>query len=421
MDKNTKGRLILKGPRGGLYVLGPSAPTKIRSFKRGPSGDKNTKGRLILKGPRGGLYVLGPSAPTKIRSFKRAPATPRITSAERNIRLVAIRRRLDVMRKARLASMPKKRENTHARLKSVVRRVRARLAPENRPETEKKEISFCHGSASVPRKPCSTQKIHIYTAVGPSIDDGTLVGTRMVDIDIEWMRRQEKYIDALDDHDYWTAQAHTNRSHQWIGPFLQSGIVRMDLPSGNGKHIVPLWPQVRKMILDGTMTPCGSWVEKFKSKTMPESDRYLLYLYHKNKIGEANMKRALRMYRDDLKRIIAAAPKSRKKMVIYRGVRYDIFEETMGHWHTLDAFCSAAYHVTHALGYASRSMQRITILPGTPVLFAAPMNQWGPDGEYEIMVNIGTKYLIRKRNVTRTVWSDGHTSQVEIADVTIAK
>jgi hypothetical protein len=174
------------------------------------------------------------------------------------------------------------------------------------------------------------------------------------------------------------------------------------------------------MILDGTLAPCGSWVQSFK-EYMSETARYALYARHRNQIGEANMKKALQMYRDDLKRIIAAAPKSRKKMVIYRGVTYDIFGKTKGHWHTLNAFCSAAYHITHALGYARRSMQRITILPGTPVLFAAPLNQWGREGEYEIMVNVGTKYLIRKRHVKRTVWSDGRVSLVKITDVTIAK
>jgi len=35
------------------------------------TGDKNTKGRAILKGPRGGLYVIGPSG-AKISTFKKA-------------------------------------------------------------------------------------------------------------------------------------------------------------------------------------------------------------------------------------------------------------------------------------------------------------------------------------------------------------
>ena len=91
-QKNTHGRVIYRGPRGGEYVLGP-AGRKIRSFTRAPAaaapvapapapvaaagpgntGHRNTLGRVIYRGPRGGEYVLGPTG-QKIRTFTRAPA-----------------------------------------------------------------------------------------------------------------------------------------------------------------------------------------------------------------------------------------------------------------------------------------------------------------------------------------------------------
>ena len=86
-QKNTKGRTIYRGPRGGEYVLGP-AGRKIRSFKKvsataaapvaaatlpGNTGNRNTSGRVIYRGPRGGEYVIGAGG-RKIRSFTRAPA-----------------------------------------------------------------------------------------------------------------------------------------------------------------------------------------------------------------------------------------------------------------------------------------------------------------------------------------------------------
>ena len=86
-QKNTKGRTIYRGPRGGEYVLGP-AGQKIRSFKKvsataaapvaaatlpGNTGNRNTSGRVIYRGPRGGEYVIGVGG-RKIRSFTRAPA-----------------------------------------------------------------------------------------------------------------------------------------------------------------------------------------------------------------------------------------------------------------------------------------------------------------------------------------------------------
>ena len=84
-EKNTKGRTIFRGPRGGEYVL--NGTRKIRSFKKaaapapvvaahsgpGNTGQKNTKGRTIYRGPNGGEYVIGFGG-RKIRKFRRAPA-----------------------------------------------------------------------------------------------------------------------------------------------------------------------------------------------------------------------------------------------------------------------------------------------------------------------------------------------------------
>jgi hypothetical protein len=87
--KNSQGRTIFRGPRGGEYVLGAGGRV-IRSFTRastpaapapvaatpalpGNTGNKNTKGRTIYRGPRGGEYVL--NGTRKIRTFTRATTT----------------------------------------------------------------------------------------------------------------------------------------------------------------------------------------------------------------------------------------------------------------------------------------------------------------------------------------------------------
>jgi hypothetical protein len=179
------------------------------------------------------------------------------------------------------------------------------------------------------------------------------------------------------------------------------------------------------MILEGTYTVRGTdrwrdaWIEEFKRMTS-EKSRYDLFCNNSGQLTSDVKRIALNMYRDDLKRIIAGAPKSRKKMILYRGASFDIFRSTKGHWHNLESFCSAAYDLRHALGYEGGTMQRITVLPGTPVLLVAGMNQWDTNGEYEIMVNLGTKYLIRGRGVKRIVWT-GHKHTTRVTDVTIAK
>lgn len=81
-NRNTKGRSIMRGPRGGLYVVvdgkrrAPAgsrrrAPREPREREpAGNTGDRNTKGRPIMRGPRGGLYVV-------VDGKRRAPAGSR--------------------------------------------------------------------------------------------------------------------------------------------------------------------------------------------------------------------------------------------------------------------------------------------------------------------------------------------------------
>jgi hypothetical protein len=450
-EKNTLGRTIYKGPRGGLYVLGPTG-SKIRTFKKAPARSpppappappKNTLGRVIHTGVRGGRYVL--DGTRKIYKFtpaaatggpvvrRRSPGTRSPTSAERNARLLEIRRRLNNLRRERLARVPAGRANVNRRLRNVLGRVRERIAPRvlTGPVTTM-DVEFCHSVASVPRKPCRRRKVRVRFHDSPLINSGVVVSTRRKDIDQEWITRQDKYIKQLNDYDFWTAQAHTNRSHAWIGPYLYgSGRLRMDnLPgarssSGGTAHMAPLWPQVRKLILDGTFVsaPGHTWVQTFLNTTS-EPERYNLYDRERNNVPDVIRRRALDMYRADLKRIIGRAPRSKKTMVIYRGTGFDIFKGSTSHWHTLKSFCSAAYDLQWALRYESGYVQRITILPGTPVLFVAGMNQWHQSGEYEIMVNVDTKYLIRYRNVKRSVDDidrGSRTRKIKITDVTIAK
>ena len=232
----------------------------------------------------------------------------------------------------------------------------------------------------------------------------------------------------LSDYDFWTAQAHTNRSHSWIGPYTYRGTVPSYFPGtsgGRGTHIAPLWPQIRELILNGTFKRRSgtdgwrdAWIEDFKRMTS-EKSRYDLFCRNMNHLPSSMARAGIIMYREDLKRIIAAAPKSRKKMVLYRGASFDIFRNSPGHWLTLNSFCSAAYNLNHALAYGS-TLQRITVLPGSPVLLVAGMNQWDANGEYEIMVNIGTKYLIRRRDVRHAGWT-GHRHILRVTDVTITK
>lgn len=374
------------------------------------------------------------AAPPRVRNIsseKLPTPSPRvvITTAERNRRLAEIRARLNALRAKRIAEMPKKRKNIENKLRLAYWRTRARVSTtrDSLQGVPTKTISFdlCHAPATVPRTPCKIRDINleVYTGSNPLIDSGGVVAMQEKDFDPEWFKRQNMYISKLSDYDFWTVQAHTNRSHTWIGPYTYKGIIpRFDELGDSDEHIRPLWPQIRKMILNGTYPDTEKWVKDFKN-TVNEYERYNLYSRNIMKLPDAVKKTALEMYKKDLKRIIAGAPKSKKKMILYRGSYFDIFKGTTGHWHKLKSFCSAAYNIKHASDYGS-SFTRVTVLPGTPVLLVAGTNQWNYAGEYEVMVNIDTQYLIRSRRVKRHVYYQKRRldyGNFTVTDVTITK
>lgn len=353
-----------------------------------------------------------------------------ISTAERNRRLAEIRARLNAIKAKRLADMPKARKNIEQKLRVAYWRARARVSKTRdnlagKPMKTMK-IRMCHAPMSVPRKKCTDRVVDVtgvYTGDQPLVKSGGVVAMHEDDFDLDWFKRQNVYISKLNDYDFWTVQAHTNRSHSWIGPYTYKGTIPGFDALGESKHIRPLWPQVRKMILNGTYSDHEQWVKDFKNETN-ENERYHMYSRHITRIPTDIKKQALEMYKRDLKRIIAGAPKAKKKMILYRGSHFDIFKGTKGHWYKLKSFCSAAYNVKHALVYGN-TFTRITVLPGTPVLFVAGTNQWDEAGEYEVMVNIDTQYLIRSRDVKRHVYYGGSRQSTytpfKVTDVTIMK
>lgn len=475
-SKNVLGRTIFRGPKGGEYVK--VGDRKVYKFKRSAappappapplakSPPKNKNGRIIYRGPKGGLFVYTNSSKTKksytVRATNNnkarakaaytppagapvpAPAPPApvpvsgklptpsprptLSTAQRNQRLAEIRARLNALRTRYIAEKPKARKNVEKRLKLVLLRARVRRNQVRNSlrgwSSTTVSVPFCHAPATVPRKKCTSRSISlpVYTVGNPLIDSGSVVAMQAKDFDQDWFRRQSAYITKLSDYDFWTVQAHTNRSHSWIGPYTYRGNIPTFRSLGGSRHMTPLWPQIRKMILNGTYHGIeANWVRQFRELT-DEKARYDLLTRQLSAVPSAVKRDALDMYKKDLKRIIAGAPKTKKKMIVYRGAGFDIFKGNPGHWYKLKSFCSGAYNVKHATVYGSL-LTRIAILPGSPVLFVAGTNQWDTAGEYEVMVNLDTQYLIRGRSVLRHVYYNGRRiyPDARVTDVIIAK
>jgi len=415
------GRPVYRKDSSGRYYVNKKTITLNREVRNSSGTLKTLREHLgsSKKKKKSPVPVVVPASVNGVMRMPTPSPRPVITSAERNRRLAEIRDRLNAIRVMRAAMIPRTRANVEARLREVVRRRRRAATLSARSKTIR--IDFCHAPASVPRRGCTSRRVDltVYTSPQPLIESGAVVAMQESDFDLEWFKRQDKYISKLSDYDFWTVQAHTNRSHSWIGPYTYEGRVPTFNALGGYIHITPLWPQLRKLILNGTYRDDEQWVKNFKQET-DEKKRYALVTNNLRRVPTRVKRMALDLYKSDLKRIIAHAPRSKKKMILYRGTNFDLFKGTRGHWHKLRSFCSAAYNVSHALGYGSL-LQRITVLPGTPVLCVAGTNQWNSSGEYEVMVNLDTQYLIRGRNVKKNVYTEYSARTLRVTDITIAK
>lgn len=182
----------------------------------------------------------------------------------------------------------------------------------------------------------------------------------------------------------------------------------------HGSHIAGLYPQLRDVTrqvgFQDAVKP-EFWPAPHTYQFVlgvpdpPTYDAYVWLLAHAAFTDRA-LDLALARYERDLKRIIAAAPPVRRPMVLYRGTDTDTFAGHVGRTYTSKAFSSAAFHVGPALAYsrdpASR-LQRLTLLPGTRALLLATVNQWDAAGENEVVINAGARYRFTSRDAKRWV------------------
>lgn len=188
--------------------------------------------------------------------------------------------------------------------------------------------------------------------------------------------------------------------------------------------ITPLFPQ---FVLGGIIHRKRVSKDNVYVKVMRNSDkslkeRYDAYTKYLPDMPNDVLKLCLEKYTKDLKRIIDGAPPVKKTMYVYRGTNIDIFKGQPGTVYTMKGFSSTSFDVGHSLGYSTHGFIRIKLRPGTRTILAAPVNQWNNKGEYEIILNKGSKFYISKRNVKRKIFNGrlyGNGQTKFITDVTV--
>ena len=432
--------MIYEGPRGGLFVLAPDG-SKIR-LRTSVGGDakkpspavpdggvdtsrRNSKGRVIYEGPRGGLFVLAPDG-SKIRlrpsvggdAKKPSPAAPKAPPAALDGRKLAETFAREWLKKTRNRTRPP--GPTTAKNRKLMYITLPR-------------IQVNQTTLNVVTRP-STLAVPVFDAgntdTSQRVKNARVIATRSTNFDESWFTAQADYISKLPLDDLLTVVAYTVRSHQWIGPWQRSGAVpgysqiHSILDAHEDGHVMPLYPQLRDIVdqigeeaFKKPKSRVGVDADKklFMNSSKPDAQRYRAFSKVFMLFTAAAFEEALAAYDDDLSRVIAAAPPVKKAMAVYRGDHGTVFtekgEKTVG-----TKFMSTSFVSPYASVYGS-NIQRFVLLPGTRALLLAVVNRWDASGENEVVLNKGAKYLFKKRRVKRWVMTRMGYSKMTVNDI----
>lgn len=411
---NSSGRVIHKGPRGGEYVL--EKGKKIYTFKKvriypAGGGKLNSKGRTIHKGPRGGEYVLENGK--KIYKFKRGPSPVRVLPSPRPSPV----------------RVPKRVGNKLLKLLTNVRK--RKIYPNIANFNTNREIFTVTRFLTVnPDEPIKTKDQSFYVDV-PSgnseltklIKNDTVMGISKDTLPLQsWLDAQSRYLKSLNNYDLFTAMSYTVRSHQWIGPWLRGNKRSVKFTRPSEKIFTkPLYSQVMKLANEFKYRN-ERWAKTLLS--LPESKRYKDFDIVFDYLPRTVFDEAMELYVKDLQRIIRGAPPVPRTMYLYRGLYTNIFDGKLGTVHKFDEFASGAYYPQKV--YAGNSYIRMKILKGTRVLLLQGLNNWSLNdtGEFEVLINKGARYIIRKRYLDRYTYNvnspmNWYTRQRPVTDITV--
>lgn len=241
-------------------------------------------------------------------------------------------------------------------------------------------------------------------------------------IDSSFLQTQSAFYMKLDDYDLYTLSSYTNRSHQWISPFVRSGkipgIAELKMVVQDGL-LAPLFFQIKKMA-DQKVNLFGKkslskemfsdkdhreYVRNmFTDSNTPLGTRYIAYqmLLRSNDFSNRIMKMALTTYVKDLLRIMKSSPKTAGNMTVFRGV----LTNTLGDKKTFSSkeFVSTSLSMEIAGAYSESKngkgrLQRVVVPRGSNVLALCIVNPFGDSGELEVLLPPGKYNVISKGNI----------------------
>lgn len=242
-------------------------------------------------------------------------------------------------------------------------------------------------------------------------------------VDENWLKKQSDFFMKLDDDSLYSAIVYTNRSHQWITPFLRSG----KLPGAKelklivqDSQLAPLYPQIRTLVDRGVKVYGKKSLNKnmfsnsdhrkyvrdiFDDKNSPLGTRYVAFqmLLRGNDFSDRTLKMALTMYAKDIKKIFATAPPASRNMTVFRGVLSNLIGDKKI-VQTKEP-SSTSFSMEYAGEYSESNkgggrIIRIDIPKGSKCLALCVLNSFSDAGEFEILLPPG-KFMVVETGVVR--------------------
>jgi hypothetical protein len=156
-----------------------------------------------------------------------------------------------------------------------------------------------------------------------------------------------------------------------------------------------------RCLVNRVIKKVSEWVEDCKK--LGRRKAYSIFVQIMENFSYSWWKEVMTLFKDDLKRIINNAPAVKKEIVVYRGVKDDYFlKGAKDNYYTNTSFVSCSLDPSYALTFLRADNQcclkRITILPGTKVLFISGLSAFYE--ELEIVINIDSTLFIQNKFTT---------------------
>lgn len=143
--------------------------------------------------------------------------------------------------------------------------------------------------------------------------------------------------------------------------------------------------------------PLNKYLEALKTdKNISIEVKYIVFYNIGKYISFSNFwQKTLKLFIEDLNRIINNSPSIKKPTVVYRGVKDDKYMiGTQNNLYKTNGFVSTSININSALKFAGANccLKRITLLPGTKCLLMAGISKY--QDEIEILLNKDTQFYI---------------------------